>query len=468
MVKTYEQFKAISMQLDDLEGNEVWKEDPHSTYYDYELIGARLKSLQKAREDVRNGDDPRKELMRILRSSLLRNLGGLGNPNLYSRVNFGTKNIIHEYITTVVQLLTFIRDDNHIPLKEKFNFFWETRQAFGRSALLLSGGASLGLYHLGVIKALFEQNLLPKVISGSSVGSIVAALVSTRQDKDLPELLEMENIKFEAFEAVGSVYRKIKRFFQKGVLMDINKLQNFLRGIVGDITFKEAYYKTKRILNITISGSNVIELPRLMNYLTAPDVLIWSAASASCALSGLYEPVELLSKRDDGSIEPYYPSKVKWSDGSVELDLPMLRLSELFNINHFIVSQVNPHVVPFISSTPTKNTILQKIKKLCMGEIKHRICQLADLNLLPKFLHSLPGLVSQKYSGDITIVPNLTTDDYLKLLSNPTREWIKECSQKTERLTWNQISLIRSHCDIEKILDDGVYTFRTQMSENVK
>lgn len=28
------------------------------------------------------------------------------------------------------------------------------------------------------------------------------------------------------------------------------------------------------------------------------------------------------------------------SDGSVEADLPMDRLSELFNINHFIVSQV--------------------------------------------------------------------------------------------------------------------------------
>lgn len=35
----------------------------------------------------------------------------------------------------------------------------------------------------------------------------------------------------------------------------------------------------------------------------------------------------------------------QWEDGSVQADLPMQRLSELFNINHFIVSQVNPHVV---------------------------------------------------------------------------------------------------------------------------
>ena len=30
-----------------------------------------------------------------------------------------------------------------------------------------------------------------------------------------------------------------------------------------------------------------------------------------------------------------------YSDGSVENDLPMQQLSELFNVNHFIVSQVS-------------------------------------------------------------------------------------------------------------------------------
>jgi predicted acylesterase/phospholipase RssA len=32
-----------------------------------------------------------------------------------------------------------------------------------------------------------------------------------------------------------------------------------------------------------------------------------------------------------------------YSDGSVENDLPMQQLSELFNVNHFIVSQVLFH-----------------------------------------------------------------------------------------------------------------------------
>ena len=38
-----------------------------------------------------------------------------------------------------------------------------------------------------------------------------------------------------------------------------------------------------------VSPGNDYEKPRLLNYLTAPNVLVWSAASASCALPGLYE-----------------------------------------------------------------------------------------------------------------------------------------------------------------------------------
>ena len=40
---------------------------------------------------------------------------------------------------------------------------------------------------------------------------------------------------------------------------------------------------------------------------------------------------------------------MKFEDGSVSSDLPMQRLTELFNVNTFIVSQVNPHVCPFVS-----------------------------------------------------------------------------------------------------------------------
>lgn len=39
----------------------------------------------------------------------------------------------------------------------------------------------------GVVKALFEHRMLPRVLAGSSVGSIVAGLVATRTDDELRE-----------------------------------------------------------------------------------------------------------------------------------------------------------------------------------------------------------------------------------------------------------------------------------------
>jgi hypothetical protein len=44
----------------------------------------------------------------------------------------------------------------------------------------------LGLYHLGVVKTLNEQGLLPRVICGSSVGALIASLVCVHTDEELP------------------------------------------------------------------------------------------------------------------------------------------------------------------------------------------------------------------------------------------------------------------------------------------
>lgn len=41
----------------------------------------------------------------------------------------------------------------------------------------------------------------------------------------------------------------------------------------------------------------------------------------------------------------------KFLDGSIGHDLPMEKLSILFNVNNFIVSQTNPWVIPFMDYT---------------------------------------------------------------------------------------------------------------------
>ena len=50
--------------------------------------------------------------------------------------------------------------------------------------------------------------------------------------------------------------------------------------------------------------------------------------------------------------------------------------------------------------------------------------------------------MSQRYYGDITIVPNISYSDFLNILSNPTPESIREAALKGERATWSSILFI--------------------------
>jgi predicted acylesterase/phospholipase RssA len=133
--------------------------------------------------------------------------------------------------------------------------------------------------------------------------------------------------------------------------LDIKVLENFLKDNIGEYTFQEAYDKFGIILNITVTGLSQHDPDRLLNYLTAPHVLIWSASAASCAIPYIYGATDLYCKDHNGNIRKYTLMNRKFLDGSIGQDLPMNKLSILFNVNNFIVSQTNPWVVPFMDYT---------------------------------------------------------------------------------------------------------------------
>lgn len=156
----------------------------------------------------------------------------------------------------------------------------------------------------------------------------------------------------------------------------------------------------------------------------------------------------------------------KWIDGSVDNDLPMTRLAEMFNVNHFIVSQVNPHVVPFLEKE--EETIAAKVQdpafsagphwmssvaSLAKGEVLHRLQVLADMGVFPTYATKLRGLLSQRYSGDINIFPAISYADFPRVLSNPTTEYMLSCLLTGQRATWPKLSRIQNHVAIELALD---------------
>lgn len=124
--------------------------------------------------------------MSILRSNAVRNIGGILNPKLFQFSHLDTKDLIQEYFFEVSKSLEYISSQpaDQVSHQNKLEFFRETRHAFGRTALVFSGGAGMGLYHYGVWKALYLEGLLPRIISGTSVGSIFAAYICTTKPCD--------------------------------------------------------------------------------------------------------------------------------------------------------------------------------------------------------------------------------------------------------------------------------------------
>ena len=96
------------------------------------------------------------------------------------------------YINEVKRSLDYLRESPDLSLEDKRRFYRAINKNYGASALCLSGGAGFGYYHFGVVKAFLEADLLPKVVTGTSAGGLVAALTCTRTDDELREILVPE------------------------------------------------------------------------------------------------------------------------------------------------------------------------------------------------------------------------------------------------------------------------------------
>ena len=67
-----------------------------------------------------------------------------------------------------------------------------------------------------------------------------------------------------------------------------------------------------------MTPNNSSDPPRLLNYLTAPHVLVWSAAVASSSLPGVFEANRLMVKDADGTVRYESAERAAFSDGSME------------------------------------------------------------------------------------------------------------------------------------------------------
>lgn len=438
----YAAWSKAAVAADVKSGMQAWRDADESRHFDYKAIRARLEKLRKlsAAGDV-------KGLLFVLNEGIHGNIDGMGAERLYQKARFGTKKLIEAYVAEVVAALDKIAASRSIPREEKRDFFRRAQHCYGRSALLLSGSGSFLFFHVGVVKALWEQGVLPNILAGSSGGSIVAAIVCTRKDADIGPFLDSKRLANPARDP------EMKRLAP-------DEVRERLAELIPDLTFQQAYEISGRHLNVSVAPAEKHQNGRLLNAITAPNVLIREAVLASCAVPGVFPPVMLMARDEDGNRVPYQPDR-RWVDGSVTHDIPTKRLERLYGVNHHIVSQANPLALPFATDTRKQMAPIEAIQHASIATFKawlnaNMVIFQKPLELVPP-LNSLANMarsvINQEYTGDINIIRPPKFWSPTKILSDLAQDDIDELIDTGQRTAWPKVEMVRTQTAISRALD---------------
>ncbi|KAG8834874.1 hypothetical protein FRC17_006619 [Serendipita sp. 399] len=462
---TYEQWKEAAMTLDEYLGFDVWKQEEEDPYHDYLLV----KKVRRSLRILRQKNDAR-GLLGVLDLCLRANFAGTESSRLYSETFYGTKESVEAYISEVESAIDFVRRSPDISLDEKRRFFKSANRNVGSSALCLSGGASFGYYHVGVVKALLDAKLLPRVIAGTSCGALIAALACTRTDDELQKLL-VPDLAHRITACEEGFFTWFRRFLITGARFDtVDWAQKAVFFSRGSLTFREAYELTGRVLNVSVIPFDRHSPTKLLNYLTAPDCVIWSAMLASAAVPGILNPVVLMQKTKTGEITPWNWGS-RFRDGSLRVDVPIQSLNLLFNVSHPIVSQVNPHVHLFFFASrgsagkPVAHRkgkgwrggfLLSAAEQFLKHELTKNFKVIRDLELMPQLLgQDWSSVFLQKFEGSVTILPKTRLMDWFHILSDPTPAELERMIQVGQQVTWPRLHMIENRFRVERKIFRG-------------
>ena len=458
---SYVDWKAAAESLDSHLGLDDWRSDPDSPYYRRDVIEDHIGRMRSYRLAGAVGP-----LVDFLPESLYQNLADLTAASLYTTAHAGTKYLAQAYFDEAITAIQYLCDVEipGLTAEGKLKRFVGAGYNFGRTALMMSGGATLGYYHVGVARALWDEDLLPSVICGSSMGAIVAAAICTRSDDELTEWFN-EIVQKDRYSLVPLHPMKM---FENRAVLDQEVVRRELELFIDDISFGEAYERTKRVLNVTVCPTRRRQKPRLLNHRTAPDVLLIQACLASSAVPGLFPPVTLL-KRASGRTVEYLPGE-QWADGSLSSDVPKKRLSRLQNINHFVVSQTNPHVIPFARAASGDGFLSRSVRlttRFARGQSMSLLDAAQELAIgtpAGPIIESAQKFLGQDYGGDINIHPRFKPSLYAKMFSNPKAKDMAQFVLEGQRATWPRLAMIRNQTAISRALHQTIRRLKDNAS----
>jgi len=164
-------------------------------------------------------------------------------------------------------------------------------------ALVLGGGAARGFAHLGVIKSLEAQGIVPDIVVGTSAGSVVGALYASGMSG-----FDLQNLALQMEEDMVADWALPNRGVLKG-----EALQDFINQKVKNVTIQ----KMPKPLGVVATDLQSGEMVLFRQGNTG------MAVRASSAVPGVFQPVEI-SGRDfvDGGLTSPVPAQSARSMGA--------------------------------------------------------------------------------------------------------------------------------------------------------
>ncbi|NDW11581.1 phospholipase [Bacteroides sp. 214] len=139
--------------------------------------------------------------------------------------------------------------------------------------IALSGGGARGFAHLGVLKALEEQNFKPEIISGTSVGSLIAVLYADGYTAD--EIREIgSNLSFTSI---------VEGIIPRGGFFKTSRIEHLLKTYLHATNFEDLKIPVEVVASDIESG-------KLRVFSKGP---IAQAVMASCTVPVIFSPVRI-------------------------------------------------------------------------------------------------------------------------------------------------------------------------------
>ena len=169
-------------------------------------------------------------------------------------------------------------------------------------ALVLGGGGLKGFAHIGVLRAFEERGIRPTVVSGTSIGALIAAAYAGGMPIDEMERRALALKKTDLFR-IDHISMVTKRMLSPSLYLG-KPLERLVRDIVPAGTFRDLS-RTLLVNTVDLEQASQVlwGLPGLQ------DVLVADAVYASCALPGFFPPGSIDGRTcADGGIADNVPA----------------------------------------------------------------------------------------------------------------------------------------------------------------